>query len=86
MLSSSLPRCPRAASTKLDTQIAYGLSFGSSSYVQKVKKIIIPMTPVACQNSAGVNRNCQSDLVSRIYLSVVPPFFGPLGRASFGVD
>ena len=45
-LSSSLPRSPGAVCTEIDAQVAYGLGFGHSRYVQKANEKTIIMALV----------------------------------------
>ena len=44
--SPSLPRSPGLVCTKMDVQIAYGLEFGRSRYVQKANEMAFPMALV----------------------------------------
>ena len=69
-----------AAHTKTVAQVIYVLYFGRSTYAWKAKEISFPMDPATCLNLAGVNRNCQNYVMSRICQSAVPPSFGLLAR------
>ena len=82
--SSSTPtsiqiRNSGAAHTKTVTQVAYVLRFGRSTYAWKAKEISFPMDPATCLNLAGVNRNCQNYVMSRICQSAAPPSFWDVG-------
>ena len=80
--SSSSSWSPRAASTKINVQVAYGVHFGRSLYGWKDNIKELPMAPVSGRNSFGVEANCQNYRTSRIYHGAVTPSFGLLARVS----
>jgi hypothetical protein len=59
-------RSPGAVCAKTGLTVAYGLGFGCSLYVRKLKKTIVPMALFSGPNSSGVVMNRQRKLTSRI--------------------
>jgi hypothetical protein len=76
MSFSSTSRSPGAAFTKMDAQVAYGLSFWCSLYGWKDNFITFPMALVSGPNSFGIDRYHPNKLTSRICLGVAMLFFG----------
>ena len=64
--SSSPPRSSGAIRTKNDAQVAYGVRFERSLYGWKDNFKELPMTPVSCPNSFGVDGNRRNKRTSRI--------------------
>jgi hypothetical protein len=60
MPSSSPTQSPGPPRIQIDTQIAYDLCLGSSTYAQKAKAIKFPMALVSCPTKIGVVRNHQN--------------------------
>ena len=77
---SSVPRSPRAARTKNDAQVAYGVHFGRSLYGWKDNFKELPMVLVSSPNSLEVNGNHRSNVTYRICQGAAPPSFGLLSH------
>jgi hypothetical protein len=61
LLSLNPTRSPGQPCIQINVQIAYYLHFGHSTYAQKAKEIIFPMTPDSCLTKIGVVRNHQNN-------------------------
>jgi hypothetical protein len=58
--SLSPTQSPGPPCIQIDTQIAYNLHFGCSTYARKYKEITFPMAPVPWPTKIGIVRNHQN--------------------------
>ena len=70
---SSPTRSPGPPCIQIDSQNAYDLRFGRSTYARKAKEITFPMVLVPCPTKIGVSRNHQNNLDFQNCPGAAPP-------------